>query len=87
MEYAYQTRAKFPGRRIFLAGEIIHNPHVNLKLREMGIIFLQPGETGFDYSAVQPEDVVILPAFGVTLAARSALHLSQARLPRAFSSA
>ncbi len=67
VEYAYQTRAKFPDRRIFLAGEIIHNPHVNAKLREMGIIFLQPGETGFDYAGVQPEDVVILPAFGVTI--------------------
>jgi 4-hydroxy-3-methylbut-2-en-1-yl diphosphate reductase len=67
VEYAYQTRAKFPGRRIFLAGEIIHNPHVNAKLREMGIVFLQPGETGFDYAGVRPEDVVILPAFGVTI--------------------
>jgi 4-hydroxy-3-methylbut-2-enyl diphosphate reductase len=67
VEYAYQTRAKFPDRRIFLAGEIIHNPHVNTKLREMGIVFLQPGETGFDYSGVKPEDVVILPAFGVTI--------------------
>jgi 4-hydroxy-3-methylbut-2-enyl diphosphate reductase len=67
VEYAYQTRAKFPDRRIFLAGEIIHNPHVNAKLREMGIIFLQPGDTGFDYAGVRPEDVVILPAFGVTI--------------------
>ena len=67
VEYAYQTRAKFPDRRIFLAGEIIHNPHVNAKLREMGIVFLQPGETGFDYAGVRPEDVVILPAFGVTI--------------------
>jgi 4-hydroxy-3-methylbut-2-enyl diphosphate reductase len=67
VEYAYQTRTKFPDRRLFLAGEIIHNPHVNAKLREMGIIFLLPGETGFDYSQVRPEDVVILPAFGVTI--------------------
>ena len=67
VEYAYQTRAKFPERRIFLAGEIIHNPHVNAKLREMGIVFLLAGETGFDYSAVHPADVVILPAFGVTI--------------------
>jgi 4-hydroxy-3-methylbut-2-enyl diphosphate reductase len=67
VEYAYQTRTKFPDRRIFLAGEIIHNPHVNAKLREMGIVFLRPGERGFDYSVVQPEDVVILPAFGVTV--------------------
>ncbi|MCU0624986.1 MAG: 4-hydroxy-3-methylbut-2-enyl diphosphate reductase [Gemmatimonadaceae bacterium] len=68
VEYAYQTRAKFPERRVFLAGEIIHNPHVNAKLREMGIHFLQPNQAGgFDYTMVQPEDVVILPAFGVTI--------------------
>jgi 4-hydroxy-3-methylbut-2-enyl diphosphate reductase len=67
VEYAYQTRAKFPDRHIYLAGEIIHNPHVNAKLREMGIIFLQPGENGFDYSQVGTADVVILPAFGVTM--------------------
>ena len=67
VEYAYQTRAKFPDRRIFLAGEIIHNPHVNAKLKDMGIVFLSPSEKGFDYSLVEPADVVILPAFGVTI--------------------
>ena len=67
VEYAYQTRRKFPGRRILLAGEIIHNPHVNARLREMGIDFLVPGESGFDFAGVRPEDVVILPAFGVTV--------------------
>jgi 4-hydroxy-3-methylbut-2-enyl diphosphate reductase len=67
VEYAYQTRAKFPDRRICLAGEIIHNPHVNAKLKEMGIVFLGANEKGFDYSSVRPEDVVILPAFGVTI--------------------
>jgi 4-hydroxy-3-methylbut-2-enyl diphosphate reductase len=67
VEYAYQTRAKFPDKRIFLAGEIIHNPHVNAKLREMGIVFLKPSDKGFDYSEVEPSDVVILPAFGVTI--------------------
>src|SRR6187431_2025413 len=40
VDYAYQTRRKFPERKIFLAGEIIHNPHVNAKLSEMGIVFL-----------------------------------------------
>ena len=33
----------------------------------MGVVFLSASETGFDYSAVQPQDVVILPAFGVTI--------------------
>ena len=67
VDYAYQTRKRYPDRKLFLAGEIIHNPHVNTKLREMGIVFLKPGDTGFDYSQVAPADVVILPAFGVTI--------------------
>src|SRR5215217_4051827 len=67
VEYAYQTRRKFPDRRIYLAGEIIHNPHVNAKLREMGIEFLGPKDKGFEYAGVRPEDVVVLPAFGVTI--------------------
>src|SRR5207249_11648683 len=33
VEYAYETRTKFPAKRTFLVGEIIHNPHVNAKLR------------------------------------------------------
>lgn len=67
VDYAYQTRRKFPDRRVFLAGEIIHNPHVNSKLREMGVEILIPGPPGIDYSVVRPDDVVILPAFGVTI--------------------
>jgi 4-hydroxy-3-methylbut-2-enyl diphosphate reductase len=67
VDYAYQTRKRYPDRKLFLAGEIIHNPHVNAKLREMGITFLKPGDSGFDYGEVRQEDVVILPAFGVTI--------------------
>ena len=69
VEYAYQTRRKFPDKKIFMVGEIIHNPHVNAKLREMGIEILAAAKEGsFDYSRVRPEDVVIMPAFGVTIA-------------------
>src|SRR5574338_1629888 len=72
VEYAYQTRRKFPDRRILLVGEIIHNPHVNRRLGEMGIEILAPGQDEhgkpvFDYTQVSPEHVVILPAFGVTV--------------------
>ncbi len=72
VEYAYQTRRKFPDRRILLVGEIIHNPHVNRRLGEMGIEILAPGQDAdgkpvFDYAGVTPADVVILPAFGVTI--------------------
>ena len=67
VEYAYQTRRKFPDRRIYLVGEIIHNPHVNDRLRDMGIEILLPTEGAFDFSRIAPDDVVILPAFGVTI--------------------
>ncbi len=68
VEYAYQTRKKFPDRHLMLAGEIIHNPHVNAKMRGMGIDILEAGEDGkLDFTAIKPEDVVILPAFGVTI--------------------
>lgn len=67
VEYAYETRRKFPERRIFLVGEIIHNPHVNAKLSAMGIVIIERSGAGeFDFSSVTAEDVVILPAFGVT---------------------
>ncbi len=74
VEYAYQTRRKFPDRRIYLVGEIIHNPHVNARLGEMGIQILMPGLDGFDFSAVRAEDVVIMPAFGVTIGDFEALR-------------
>src|SRR6478735_11179647 len=64
VEYAYQTRRKFPDRHLVLVGEIIHNPHVNARLRSMGIEILQPDATGtFDFGRISPDDVVILPAF------------------------
>jgi 4-hydroxy-3-methylbut-2-enyl diphosphate reductase len=68
VDYAYETRVKFPDRRLYLVGEIIHNPHVNQKLQDMGVQFLARGEEGeFDFSGITTEDVVILPAFGVTI--------------------
>ena len=68
VEYAHETRRKFPGRRIFLVGEIIHNPHVNAELEARGVMILSRGPEGrFDYAPVRPDDVVLLPAFGVTV--------------------
>ncbi len=65
VDYAYQARRRFPGRNVFLTGEIIHNPHVNDRLRAEGIRFLSdPGERADTLGA---DDVVILPAFGVTV--------------------
>ena len=68
VEYAYETRRRFPDRAIWLTGEIIHNPHVNTRLSEMGIGFLRHADgAGPGLDAVRREDVVILPAFGVTV--------------------
>src|SRR4051812_11875849 len=65
VDYAYQAVARFPERNVFLTGEIIHNPHVNDRLRDNGIRFLSdPAERGRELG---PEDVVILPAFGITV--------------------
>src|SRR6188472_420209 len=63
VDYAYQTRERFPDRRLFLTGEIIHNPHVNDRLRALGINFLSDPGAATDLG---PSDVVVLPAFGVT---------------------
>ena len=66
VDYAYQTRERFPDRTVYLTGEIIHNPHVNDKLRTMGIRFLS--DAGGSLDQLGSSDVVILPAFGVTVA-------------------
>ena len=66
VDYAYQTRQRFPDRGVFLTGEIIHNPHANDKLRGMGIQFLDRAPGAVD--RLSANDVVILPAFGVTVA-------------------
>jgi 4-hydroxy-3-methylbut-2-enyl diphosphate reductase len=65
VDYAYQTRKRFPDRTVYLTGEIIHNPHVNDQIRTQGIRFLSdPGES---LESLTPADVVILPAFGITV--------------------
>ncbi|MFN0150551.1 MAG: 4-hydroxy-3-methylbut-2-enyl diphosphate reductase [bacterium] len=74
VEYAYETRERFPEKRIFLTGEIIHNPRVNGRLREMGVLFLPQSENLEErFADVHEDDVVIIPAFGVETAALAAL--------------
>jgi 4-hydroxy-3-methylbut-2-enyl diphosphate reductase len=65
VDYAYQARRRFPGRNVFLTGEIIHNPHVNDRLRAQGIRFLSDAHE--QRETLGADDVVILPAFGVTV--------------------
>jgi 4-hydroxy-3-methylbut-2-enyl diphosphate reductase len=65
VDYAYQARKRFPTQQVFLTGEIIHNPHVNDQLRAQGIRFLSDHDE--DWNRLGGGDVVILPAFGVTI--------------------
>jgi len=68
VEYAYESRRKFPDRRLFLVGEIIHNPHVNARIEALGITILRYDPAGeFEFSAITPQDVVLMPAFGVSV--------------------
>ena len=67
VDYAYQTRKRFPDRQVYLTGEIIHNPQVNTLLRQAGVGFLS--DPGQSVEQVDAADVVILPAFGVTVEA------------------
>ncbi len=65
VDYAYETKKRFPDRRIFLTTELIHNPRVNNCLREMGIGFLNgSGPQDRRIGDLKPEDVVIIAAFG-----------------------
>ncbi|MDO8730068.1 MAG: 4-hydroxy-3-methylbut-2-enyl diphosphate reductase [Candidatus Omnitrophota bacterium] len=65
VDYAYETKKRFPDRRIFLTTELIHNPRVNNCLREMGIGFLNgTGPQDRKVEQLTSEDVVIIAAFG-----------------------
>jgi 4-hydroxy-3-methylbut-2-enyl diphosphate reductase len=81
VEYAYEARTRFPGKRIFITGEIIHNPYVNRRLVEMGIEFLEGAYgTAEKFEPVVGDDVVLLPAFGVSTGELEILQEKQAIL-------
>ena len=64
---AYETRTHFPDQRIWITNEIIHNPSVNKRLEEMNVGFIELRQGKKDFSVVESEDVVILPAFGASV--------------------
>lgn len=64
IDLAYASRKVFPDNRIFIIGEIIHNPDVNRHLREMDIVSLPWQELCASYDELTEDDVVIVPAFG-----------------------
>ena len=64
---AYETRQHFPKEQIWITNEIIHNPSVNQRLREMEVAFIPVKDGKKDFSAVGAGEVVILPAFGASV--------------------
>ncbi len=76
IEIAFRTIEENPGKRIFLLSEMIHNPQVNANLIEKGVQFLQDthGKQVIPFESLTKEDVVIIPAFGTTLAIEKKLE-------------
>ena len=71
IDLAYAARKYFPSeQRIFLLGEIIHNPEVNDQLKEMGIRPLASRPKPNELDQLHASDVVIIPAFGTEVSTR-----------------
>lgn len=64
IDLAYAARKVFSDKKLYLIGEIIHNPEVNRQLREMDIEFLPNPVPEDCIRQLGEEDVVIVPAFG-----------------------
>ncbi len=74
IDLAYAARKAYPDRRIALLGEIIHNPEVNDQIRRMGIVTIASKPSDEEIAGLQPEDIVIIPAFGTEVATRRKLE-------------
>lgn len=64
IDLAYAAAKVFSDRRLFILGEIIHNPEVNEQIRTLGIKNLIGKDKEADVENLTSEDVVIVPAFG-----------------------
>lgn len=64
IDLAYAAGKVFADRRIYLLGEIIHNPDVNAQMEALGIRHLPARPSDDDLAGIGPDDVVIVPAFG-----------------------
>lgn len=76
IEIAFRTVDENPGKRIFLLSEMIHNPQVNIDLQQRGVRFLQDtrGNELVPLSSITGDDIVLIPAFGTTLAMEKLLN-------------
>jgi 4-hydroxy-3-methylbut-2-enyl diphosphate reductase len=67
IDLAYAARKVFVDRRLFILGEIIHNPEVNRQIGELGIVNLLLKGHEVPMETLEPQDVVIVPAFGTDI--------------------
>ncbi len=74
IDLAYAARRAYPDRRIFLLGEIIHNPEVNDQIRRLGIVTIAGKPRDEEINQLRPDDIVIIPAFGTEVATRKKLE-------------
>lgn len=76
IDIAFTTIDENPGKRIYLLSEMIHNPQVNADLRANGVKFLQDnsGKQIIPFEELTAEDIVLIPAFGTTLAIEQKLR-------------
>src|ERR1700712_2958014 len=64
IDLAYAAAKVFQDRRLFILGEIIHNPEVNEQIVALGIKNLLGKDKEAEIRDLRGDDVVILPAFG-----------------------
>ena len=76
IEIAFKTIEENPNKRTFLLSEMIHNPQVNADLQKRGVQFLQDtyGNPLIPFDTLTKDDIVIIPAFGTTLAMEEKLN-------------
>lgn len=74
IDLAYAARRAYPDRRIFLLGEIIHNPEVNDQIKRLGIVTIAGKPSDEEIEQLRPEDLVIIPAFGTEVGTRKKLE-------------
>ncbi len=73
IDLAYAAGKVFTDKRIFLLGEIIHNPDVNAQMDALGIQHLAAHPSDADLKNLKADDVVIVPAFGAEVSVINAV--------------
>ena len=74
IDLAYAAHKVFKDKRLFILGEIIHNPLVNDQIAAMGIKNLIGKNREAEIEDLTAEDIVIVPAFGTDLDTLQKIH-------------